>query len=61
MGAFYRIPADNRDLNYNMYFTEGKNMDQIVDYNSSNTNQLDFDSMYKMLYNLNFIKEELIS
>ena len=61
MGAFYRIPADNRDLNYNMYFTEGKNMDQILDYNSSNTNQLDFDSMYKMLYNLNFIKEELIS
>lgn len=59
MGEFYRIPADNRDLNYNLYFTEGSNMDEILDYNSSNTNQLDFDSMYKMLSNLKYIKEEL--
>jgi len=58
MGEFYRIPADNRDLNYNLYFTEGSNMDEILDYNSSNTIQLDFDSMYKMLSNLIYIKEE---
>jgi UDP-glucose 4-epimerase len=59
MGEFYRIPADNRELNYNLYFTEGSNMDEILDYNSSNTNQLDFDAMYKMLSNLKYIKEEL--
>jgi hypothetical protein len=42
-----------------MALLEGSNMDEILDYNSSNTNQLDFDSMYKMLSNLKYIKEEL--
>ena len=41
MGDFYRIPADNRDLNYSMYFSEGeKNLAEIEDYHSHNTERL---------------------
>ena len=37
MGDFYRVPADNRDLNYSIYFSEGeKNMAEIEDYHSHN-------------------------
>jgi len=41
LGNYYRIPADNRDLNYNKYFTEGKaKATMIDDYHSHNTNRL---------------------
>ncbi|MHA8051675.1 polysaccharide biosynthesis protein [Aquirufa sp. ROCK-SH2] len=60
MGDFYRIPADNRDLNYNQYFSEGATkMAQIEDYHSSNTEQLDIDQMIALLSNLPFIKKEV--
>ena len=40
MGEFYRIPADNRDLNYSRYFSEGEtDMSTIEDYHSHNTEQ----------------------
>jgi UDP-glucose 4-epimerase len=61
MGDFYRIPADNRDLNYAQYFSEGKAALSIVqDYHSHNTEQLDVDDMEKLLRALPFIRKEVL-
>ncbi|MBU4306954.1 MAG: polysaccharide biosynthesis protein [Candidatus Aminicenantes bacterium] len=60
LGGYYRIPADNRDLNYNLYFSEGeKKISLLEDYNSSNTRRLNVDSMAKLLLTLDIVKEEL--
>jgi UDP-N-acetylglucosamine 4,6-dehydratase len=60
MGDFYRIPADNRDLNYNRYFSEGeKDISKIEDYHSHNTTQLTKDALKNTLLNLKFIKDNL--
>jgi UDP-N-acetylglucosamine 4,6-dehydratase len=41
LGNYYRVPADNRDLNYNKFFTEGdQRIQQIEDYHSHNTTRL---------------------
>jgi len=58
MNHFYRIPADNRDLNYARYFSEGeKDVSLIEDYNSHNTVQQDVEGMKKLLLQLPIIKE----
>lgn len=60
MGDFYRIPADNRDLNYNQYFSEGEDaISKIEDYNSHNTQQQDVEGMKKLLKQLDIIKEAI--
>lgn len=60
MGDFYRIPADNRDLNYAKYFSEGEqNVSMIEDYHSHNTAQLDVDAMQKLLLGLDYVKNFL--
>ena len=60
MGDFYRIPADNRDLNYAQYFSEGeKEIDEIEDYNSHNTSQEDVEGMKKLLSKLPLIRKEV--
>jgi UDP-N-acetylglucosamine 4,6-dehydratase/5-epimerase len=60
MGSFYRIPADNRDLNYSHYFTEGeKDISLIEDYHSHNTDQYNVNSMIQLLLKLDFIQVEL--
>lgn len=60
MGDFYRIPADNRDLNYNQYFSEGeKNISEVEDYNSHNAEQQDIEGMKKLLSRLPFIRKEI--
>lgn len=60
MGEFYRIPADNRDLNYSRYFSEGeKDISRIEDYHSHNTKHLSNEELKKTLLNLDFIKEQL--
>jgi UDP-glucose 4-epimerase len=60
MGEFYRIPADNRDLNYNRYFSVGdKDISKIEDYHSHNTIQLTKDALKNTLLNLEFIKDSL--
>ena len=60
MGDFYRIPADNRNLNYNQYFTEGEtDISTIEDYHSHNTQQLGVEGMKKLLSNLPLIKKEV--
>ena len=60
MGKFYRIPADNRDLNYDKFFIEGKkNSSKFDDYNSHNADILNLNSMVEKLMELEFIKQEL--
>ena len=60
MGDFYRIPADNRDLNYAQYFSEGEqDVSVIEDYHSHNTEQLGVEGMKKLLMNLPLIKKEV--
>ena len=49
LGEYFRIPADNRDLNYNKYFFEGKKPKALEEYNSSNTVQLNKKELIKLL------------
>ncbi|MGG1921316.1 polysaccharide biosynthesis protein [Chryseobacterium cucumeris] len=61
MGDFYRIPADNRDLNYDKYFSEGmKDISKIEDYHSHNTKQQDVEGMKKLLLKLPLIRKEVL-
>ena len=58
MENFYRIPADNRNLNYASYFSEGeKDISTIEDYHSHNTKQLGVEKMKKLLLKLSIVKE----
>lgn len=58
MNNYYRIPADNRDLNYSKYFEEGESdLSKIEDYNSHNTDRLDIEGMKKLLRKLDFIRD----
>uniref|UniRef100_UPI003566CE8B polysaccharide biosynthesis protein n=1 Tax=Lutibacter sp. TaxID=1925666 RepID=UPI003566CE8B len=60
MGEFYRVPADNRDLNYARYFSEGEqNIAEIEDYHSHNTIQQDVEGVKKMLLKLPIIQEAI--
>lgn len=60
MGEFYRIPADNRDLNYAQYFSEGiVDISKIEDYHSHNTEQQDVVGMKKLLSDLPLIKRQV--
>ena len=60
MGEYYRIPADNRDLNYAQYFTEGEEeISHVEDYTSHSTQRLDVAEVKSLLLNLDYIKEEL--
>ena len=49
LGEYFRIPADNRDLNYNKYFFEGKISKDLEEYSSSNTHQLNKKELIKLL------------
>lgn len=61
MGDFYRIPADNRDLNYAQYFSEGEvDIATIEDYHSHNTSQEDIEGMKKLLLKLPLIRREVL-
>ncbi|OEO25420.1 UDP-glucose 4-epimerase [Pseudomonas sp. J237] len=60
MGRYYRIPADNRDLNYKKYFVEGEEkISEIEDYTSHNTERLDVPRIKQLLLKLEYIKEQL--
>jgi len=57
-GEYYRIPADNRDLNYSQFTEEGeKDLSKVEDYNSHNTHRLDVESMADLLRKLDFMRE----
>jgi UDP-glucose 4-epimerase len=60
MGNYYRIPADVRDLNYSLYFTEGETkVSGEEDYHSHNTRRLDEDGMIALLLKLDFVRNAL--
>jgi UDP-glucose 4-epimerase len=62
LGGYYRIMPDDRDLNYNKYFTDGvEQLSMIEDYNSHNTHRLTIDEIKERLFNLDFIRQELVS
>jgi UDP-N-acetylglucosamine 4,6-dehydratase len=58
--GYYRIPADNRDLNYNKYFVEGEtNVSEAIDYNSHNTQRLNIEEIKEKLMSLEYVRERL--
>lgn len=60
MGDYYRLPADNRDLNYAKYFSEGEEtISHLDDYTSHNTRRLNIEQIKSLLLKLDYIKEEL--
>ena len=60
LGAYYRIPADNRDLNYAQYFSEGEErISQQEDFTSHNTERLDISQVKALLLKLDYIREAL--
>lgn len=59
-GRYYRIPADDRDLNYNKYFVEGETaLSALDDYTSHNTERLNVAQVQQLLLKLDFIQEAL--
>jgi UDP-glucose 4-epimerase len=62
LGGYFKIPADNRDLNYNKYFVEGTSeVSNFEDYNSHNTTRLNIEDIKKLLLKLDYITSELKS
>lgn len=60
LGHYYRVPADNRDLNYALYFSEGKREVSVKeDYNSHNTPQLDVQAMCDLLMKLECVRRAM--
>ncbi len=61
LGEYYRIPADNRDLNYEQYFSEGiPEIDNINEYHSHNTTILDVEGMKKLLLKLPIVRKDIL-
>ena len=61
MGNYFRVPADNRDLNYASYFTEGEEKVSLVeDYHSHNTRRLDVDGTKQLLLKLPLIRKDIL-
>jgi UDP-glucose 4-epimerase len=59
---YYRIVPDDRDMNYNKYFTEGLDkVSSMEDYNSHNTQRLTIEEVKEKLLKLDYIKQELAS
>jgi UDP-glucose 4-epimerase len=62
MGNYYRIPADNRGLNYASYFSEGQEkVSTVEDYHSHNTHRLDVEETKKLLLKLPLIRRDILS
>ena len=60
MGNFYRVPCDNRGLNYDKYFKEGDaDRNPLHEFNSNNTDLLDVDAVKEKLLSLAYIRDEL--
>lgn len=60
LGDYYRIPADNRDLNYAQFFSQGEEKISFQeDYTSHNTERLNVEQVKQLLLKLDFIKEQL--
>ncbi len=60
MGEYFRVPADRRDLNYDLYFSEGEQkVSNYDDYTSHNTQRLDVEGTKKLLHKLQLVKDDL--
>ncbi len=60
-GNYYRIPADNRDLNYDLYFSKGENnVSKVEEYHSHNTHRLDVEGTKELLLKLDFIRKDVL-
>ena len=60
MGNFYRVPADNRDLNYDKYFKEGDTKREVLtEFNSNNTKRLNLEETKEKIASLTYIQNEL--
>lgn len=60
LGKFFRVPCDNRDLNYDKYFVEGnKKLSEYREYNSHNTEILNVEQIKEKLLSLEYIQQEL--
>lgn len=60
MGNFYRVPADNRTLNYDKYFKEGDDKRcELSEFNSDNTTRLDLQQTMDKIASLEYIQKEL--
>ena len=59
LGDYYRVSADNRDLNYDKYFSKGEKTSIKEEYNSENTNRLNVDQMKELLLKLPEIRQDL--
>ena len=58
---YYRIPADNRDLNYNKYFIEGQTGEaEAEEYTSHNTHRLNLEETKQLLLKLDFIRKDVL-
>lgn len=61
MGDYYRVPADNRDLNYARYFSEGEEkVSTIEDYHSHNTHRLNVEATKQLLLKLPIIRRDIL-
>jgi UDP-glucose 4-epimerase len=61
LGGYFRIPADNRDLNYNRYFNDGDEcLTQAEEYHSHNTEQLDIEGTKELLLRLALIRKDVL-
>jgi len=61
MGNYFRIPADNRDLNYDKYFVEGQQEVSVIDdYHSHNTHRLNLEEMKNLLLKLPMIRKDVL-
>jgi UDP-N-acetylglucosamine 4,6-dehydratase len=61
LGDYYRIPADNRDLNYEQYFSEGTlELSNLEEYHSHNTAILDVEGMKQLLLKLPIIRNDIL-
>ena len=60
MGNFYRVPADNRGLNYDKYFKDGdEKRNTLTEFNSNNTRLLNVEEAKEKIASLSYIQEEL--
>ena len=60
MGNFYRVPADNRGLNYDKYFSKGdEKRNPLTEFNSNNTDLLDVEQVKEKLLTLQYIRDEI--
>jgi len=61
LGGFYRVPADQRDLNYDKYFADGdRRLSAKEEYHSSNTHLLNVEEIKQKLLELEYVQNELM-